>query len=373
MCAPTAASHLIGSVSGASSRPFTLTEVWAKILSRQLINTTKSDNGFTFSSIANDKGFSGAQTPWPFILADGRPHEQRTIRLDGTVFEFSPFELGSFDRTLNGFVPLRYAGSTFNNGQLDRSSCVRGYDNAGYVMATASTLFIGAYNVLEMQLDPSSFRVLGIFQLITNIAEGVLSTADRFDILDSVWEPNPFRGWEPSTNPVADEKNLHLVDAGLDRQNIPFHPHIFRDRRVDVVFSVDSSADTSFNWPDGSSAVATYRRSLMNTGDRTSFPVIPGQDTFLNEGLNTRPKRDSVVRNGWAVVTQLNSTRDRDWPSCVGCAILLRSFQRTGAPVPARCSKCFNNYCWNGRIDESKPAPYEPQVLNSTALDSWTI
>ncbi|KAH8696070.1 lysophospholipase catalytic domain-containing protein [Talaromyces proteolyticus] len=73
--------------------------------------------------------------------------------------------------------------------------------------------------------------------------------------------------------------------------------------------------------------------------------------------------RDAMITNGYNAVTQANGTVDSDWTTCVGCAILSRSFDRNDTPVPGACSRCFQRYCWNGTIDDPTPAPYESSVL----------
>jgi lysophospholipase len=154
--------------------------------------------------------------------------------------------------------------------------------------------------------------------------------------------------------------------------------------------------------------VATYRRSLNSTGigNSTAFPSIPDVNTFINLGLNTRPtffgcnssnntgptpivvylpnypyiidsntstynmqynstQRDAMILNGYDIATLSNGTRDSKWSTCVGCAILSRSFERTNTTVPDVCNTCFTTYCWNGEVNSTTPAAYEPSV-NST-------
>ncbi|KYK57149.1 hypothetical protein DCS_04156 [Drechmeria coniospora] len=382
-----------------------ITDYWGRMLSYQLINATNGGPAFTFSSIADDADFASGKTPLPFLVADGRAPGETLIALNSTVFEFSPWELGSFDPSLNGFVPLRYVGSKFANGSLPASEkCVSGFDNAGFVMGTSSSLF----NQIVLYLrDPSSNYVPAdspkfVVDALTSLLQ-TLGEANN-DIAD--WTPNPFKGYNPLNNPGAGSDRLTLVDGGEDLQNVPYHPHLARGRQVDVVFSIDSSADTNTSWPDGASAIATYERSLENMSSGTSFPAVPGKDTFINGGLNTRPvffgcnstntttpsplvvyipnypyvyasnistfqmsipsgQRDAIIQNGWAVATQLNGTRDADWPVCVGCAMLSRSFERTGTAVPDKCQQCFARYCWDGKLNETKAAPYEPTFYST--------
>lgn len=62
----------------------------------------------------------------------------------------------------------------------------------------------------------------------------------------------------------------------------------------------------------------------------------------------TDAQRNAIIENGYDVVTQGNSSFDAEWPTCVGCAILNRSLNRTNTPMPAICTTCFERYCWNG-------------------------
>ncbi|KAG5995718.1 hypothetical protein E4U54_002794 [Claviceps lovelessii] len=351
-----------------------ITDYWGRMLSYQLVNATNGGPGFTFSSIADDVEFAAGRAPLPLIVADARNPNEKIVSSNSTVYEFSPWEMGSYDPSLQGFVPLRYVGSNFTNGSVvaGDNPCVVGFDNAGFVMGTSSSLFNQIILYLKdgnsnyVPEDTPKFIVEALTSLLNSLGE------DNDDIAD--WTPNPFRGWNPARNPSANESRLTLVDGGEDLQNIPYHPHLMPGRHVDVVFSVDSSADTESGWPDGASAIATYERSLNRTiSNGTAFPAVPGKDTFQNLGLNARPvffgcdsanltspgplivyipnypyiyhsnistfqmsiktpERDAIIQNGWAVATQLNSTRDPAWATCVGCAMLARSFDRTKTP-----------------------------------------
>ena len=379
-----------------------ITDYWGRMLSYQLINATDGGPGYTFSSIADDDQFKNAKTPLPFLIAVGRRPGEKVVPVNSTVYEFSPWEMGSSDNTVHGFMPLKWAGSNFTDGKVPKNGdCVNGFDNAGFVMGTSSSLF----NQIVLYLnDPNSDYVPDD---IPDIAVDALTSVldflgdDNDDIAD--WTPNPFKGWNPEENYNSDEDRLTLVDGGEDLQNVPYHPHLLIEREVDVVFSLDNSADTQSSWPNGASAIATYERSLTKIAEGTGFPAVPGKDTFINKGLNARPvffgcdaanttersplivyipnypyvyfsntstfqmsyntsERDGMVENGWAVATQMNSTRDEEWPVCVGCAMLQRSFERTATEVPQACQQCFERYCWDGTLEEDEAPPYEPTL-----------
>ncbi|PNY26876.1 Lysophospholipase [Tolypocladium capitatum] len=397
---------IIDDVDGKAKAGFnrSITDYWGRMLSYQLVNSTDGGPGFTFSSIADDPDFSSAKTPLPFLVADGRAPGETLIPSNSTVFEFSPWEMGSSDLSLDGFVPLKYVGSKFNNGSLpDNERCIAGFDNAGFVMGTSSSLFNQI--VLRLQKGDNKNVPADVPKIAIDALTSLLQDLGSKDEDIASWAPNPFKGYNSANNPSAGADRLTLVDGGEDSQNVPYHPHLVRDRKVDVVFSVDSTADTKSIWPDGSSPIATYQRSLQNLSVGTSFPAVPGKDTFLNLGLNTKPvffgcnstnttspsplivylpnypyvftsnlstfqmsvnssERNAMIQNGWAVVTQLNSTRDADWPVCVGCAMLSRSFERTKTAVPDKCQQCFSKYCWDGRLDATPAKPYFPEPFS---------
>ena len=106
--------------------------------------------------------------------------------------------------------------------------------------------------------------------------------------------PNPFRNINPASSKIASSKTLTLVDGGEDLQNLPLHPLTQPQRGVDVIFAIDSSADTleehiGKNWPNGTALVATYARSLLPIANGTAFPAVPDVNTFVNMGLNAKP------------------------------------------------------------------------------------
>ncbi|KAF1845335.1 lysophospholipase-like protein [Cucurbitaria berberidis CBS 394.84] len=406
-------SNLVNSAKSKAESPAgdfntSITDLYGRGLSFQLINASDGAPGYTFSSIQNDTDFSNGNAPMPILIANERAPGAAIISLNATVFEFNPFEMGSFDPTTYGFAPTKYIGSNFSKGELPQGQgCVAGFDNLGFIMGTSSSLF----NQIFLQLD--SFT--GIPDILKNAMTSLLSriSKDSNDIAD--YTPNPFVGFNNATNPSANKTRLTLVDGGEDLQNIPLNPVIQPTRRVDVIFAVDSSADTvmagapSLNWPNGTSLIATYERANTPIMNKTSFPYIPGHDTFVALGLNNRPtffgcnssnvtvgnnipplvvylpnspyvfwsntstfnkldysiaERNAMIQNGYNVVTQANSTREgaSNWPTCVGCAMLSRSMERNGEALPEVCQQCFTQYCWNGTVVE-KSAPYVPQML----------
>ncbi|KIN02263.1 hypothetical protein OIDMADRAFT_121788, partial [Oidiodendron maius Zn] len=374
-----------------------LTDYWGRALSFQLVNATDGGPAYTFSSIAQDPNFIAGNIPMPFLVADSRAPGTTIVALNSTLFEFNPFELGSWDPTTYGFAPLRYIGSNFSAGLVPSDGhCVEGFDQAGFVMGTSSTLF----NQFLLQINGTSipsFVQTAVTDILTDLGD------DQNDIAQ--YQPNPFLHWNNDTNDNAQSVQLTLCDGGEDLQNIPLNPLIQPIRHVDVIFAIDSSADTvPTNWPNGASLIATYQRSLNKTiQNGTAFPSIPDNNTFINLGLNNRPtffgcdegnltgpaplivyvpnapyssqsnystftlsytdeERNDVIQNGYNVATLGNGTLDSQWGVCVACAALSRSFTRTGTTVPSACTDCFNHYCWNGTTNATTPNPYLPEL-----------
>jgi lysophospholipase len=380
-----------------------ITDYWGRALSYQLINATNGGPAYTFSSIAESESIQSGAIPLPLLVADERSPNTAIVSLNSTVYEFNPWEMGSWDPTTYAFAPLQYTGSNFSGGSVvANQQCVRGYDNVGFVMGTSSTLF----NQFLLQINNVTAIPSFLRDIFTNLLVDV--GEDNNDIAQ--WQPNPFYGFNNQTNRNSQQRELTLVDGGEDLQNIPLYPLIQPQREVDVIFAIDSSADTqdvdTHNWPNGASLVATYERSRNVTIENgTAFPSIPDIKTFVNLGLNTRPtffgcnasntttgqngiaplivympnspyvyqtnittftpsynntERNAIIENGYLVATMGNGTLDAEWPTCVACAVLSRSFHKTGTTIPAACQTCFDRYCWNGTLDTSTPPDYEP-------------
>ncbi|KAI9733099.1 MAG: Lysophospholipase 1 [Cirrosporium novae-zelandiae] len=396
-------------VSGKADAGFetSLTDYWGRALSYQLINASEGGPGYTWSSIALDSQFTSGSVPMPILVADGRAPDQLIISSNTTVFEFNPWEFGTFDPSVYGFAPVEYLGSNFSAGQVpSNGKCVRGFDNAGFIMGTSSSLFNQFFLSLNSTSLPSVLKS-AFSAILGDLGE------DNDDIAD--YTPNPFYHYHNDSNPSASSKRLTLVDGGEDLQNIPLHPLIQPFRNVDVILAVDSSADTTTYWPNGTALVATYERSLLNSSisNGTSFPAVPDQNTFVNKGLNTRPTffgcnssntstmtplvvylpntpyvfhsnystytftytdavRWDIIQNGAAVVTRGNASVDSEWPACLGCAIISRSLERNNVNVPDICTTCFERYCWDGSVNSTTPSgSFEPEyvvsALNTTS------
>ncbi|KAJ5825636.1 hypothetical protein N7474_002774 [Penicillium riverlandense] len=389
-------SQLDDAVSGKSDAGYnvSITDYWGRALSYQLINATEGGISYTWSSIALSKAFQNGSMPMPIVIADGRAPGEILIPDNTTVFEFNPWEFGTFNAPLEAFVPLEFIASNFSAGTLPKGQqCARGFDNAGFVMGTSSSLFNQAF----LQLNNTDGS-----QVVKNSLEKILGAIGEANNDIAVYDPNPFYLYSKQST-YSSSISLTLVDGGEDLQNIPLEPLLQPERKVDMILALDSSADTSTGWPNGTAMVATYERSLSPLGQSNglAFPSVPDQNTFINLGLNSRPtffgcdssnvtgaaplvvylpnalyiyqsnvstfdleynttERDAIIENGYNVATLGNATIDPDWPVCLGCAILSRSLERTNTAVPQSCTACFQRYCWNGTTNSTNPGAFYP-------------
>ncbi|PWN47127.1 putative lysophospholipase [Violaceomyces palustris] len=381
-----------------------IVDYWGRALSYHLLDSSHKEHGQAtcFSDIRNQPNFQNAAYPYPIVIACEREPGTLAITKYTSLWEFSPFEFGTWDSKIAGFIPTQYLGTRLYNGRstLPGDQCVEGFDNFGWVVGTSSTLFNALYNRL---LGTKKF---GLFQGLFNEILEQLSRSRN----DISWLPNPFFGYKPATSDIFNVKVLNLVDGGEDAQNIPLWPLVEPGRGLDFVFALDSSSNSN-HWPNGSAIHTTFLRALESQYSDYPFPVIPSPNTFINRGLNTRPvffgcdaannvaNRDTAFNgfktpiiaymptypylgmvntstfkleyssieaqasldNGVAIST-LGGV-DPTWPTCLGCAMLQRSLERTGTPRPAKCDVCMAKWCWDGITDDSPPAQeYAPPV-----------
>lgn len=371
-----------------------VTDIWGRALSFQFFPDSSGGVNLTWSGIRDLSNFQNYSMPFPIVVADGRTPNTYIISSNSTIYEFNPYEMGSWDTTLNSFMDTKYLGTEMkDDGYLNSSSCVVNFDNAGFVLGTSSSLF----NQIIIRLEDSNIN-----SLIKKILGEILSKIS-YDLDDiAPYQPNPFHGSTFGTsNSIVSNDTLFLVDGGEDLQNVPLYPLIQSDRDVDIIFAFDNSADTDLNWPSGKSLVFTYERQFAPQGIGSPFPPVPDVEAFLENGYNKKPvffgcdaanlssliyyhnnskinetdvplvvympnsnysyasnmstfklsysdeEKAGMVRNGFEVSSRGNLTDDDKWTTCVGCAIIRRSQERLGIEQSDECKSCFSKYCYH--------------------------
>jgi len=404
---------IVTDVAGKRNEGFStgIVDYWGRALSYHLVNSSYPNQGqaTTFSDIRNTSNFESATFPFPLVVADEREAGELLIYRNTTVFEFNPFEFGSWDPSVAGFIPIDILGTRFSNGtssQEDGNQCTFGFENFGWVVGTSSTLFNGLYSMLITSDGDSIIK-----DALQSILGAVSEQANDVSVL-----PNPFLGYRSGdvNASITTLNNITLVDGGEDNQNVPINTLLEPSRDLDLILAVDSSADST-DWPNGTAIRETflrYQNSPKFAG--TPIPEIPSANTFLNRGLNTRPTffgcdsnvnitNGATAANGvkapiiayvanypWSSLSntstfQLKYTAEQSqqvidnavevatmggvtngsiyWPTCLACAALQRSFERSNTARPSVCNDCFDAYCWDGVSNDTTPTySYSPAV-----------
>lgn len=373
-----------------------ITDLWGRALSYQFYpEDTREGENVSWLDIRDMELFTNHQMPFPIVVANGRTPGSIIINENLTVFEFNPYEMGTWDHTLGHMIDVKYLGTQMSNGKpVDSNKCVVKFDNGGFIMGTLSSLFNQAL-VKALQLN--------LPQALKTVTTKILNKLKLGDIDVANYRPNPFYNLDQANSlRVSNNETLYLVDGGEDNQNIPFYPLIQPYRKVDVILAYDNSADTKQLWPNGTSIASTFQRQFNPQGKGSPFPYAPPVKVFLDEELGTKPvffgcnasalddligyhdvkdmkntdiplvvhipnheysyhsneltykmyyspkEKYSMIQNGFEVSSQGNGTTDKDWKKCVACAIVRRSEERQNKEQSDECKKCFDRYCWNG-------------------------
>ena len=372
-----------------------ITDIWGRALSQQFLEAGDGGENMTWSGIRDLDSFKDHEMPFPIVVADGRTPGTFIIDLNSTVFEINPYELGSWDPSLASFGDIKYVGTPLYAGKVDDPSrCIVNFDNAGFIMGTSSSLF----NQALLRIPGTDLN--GAIKAVLSGILGKLSYQSE-DI--AAYSPNTFYNYgNGAVQSIVDNTTLFLVDGGEDKQNVPFYPLIQQARNLDIIFGFDNSADQG-GWPNGSSIWHTYNRQFSKQGKGTPFPYVPDVKEFADKKMHEEPvffgcdarnlsslidfhqdkdinetdvplvvllsnnrrsydantstykmsydedEKMSLIRNGFEVSTSSNLTDDKNWATCVGCAIIRRSQERLGLEQSDECKKCFDKYCWGGR------------------------
>ncbi|KAL1873738.1 Lysophospholipase 1 [Paecilomyces lecythidis] len=356
----------------------TLTDPWGRLLSYQLFYGTDGGVDITLSSVSSLSNFTNYEAPFPIMLALGVKTWEGdcTPGPNATIYEFTPYEFGSWDSDVSAFTQTEYLGTSLSGGQPSESSCITNYDNIGYILGTSSNLFNEVcipVAVSNSTADNYTALAQDLSVIVSNTH--AIATRDEYAVY-----PNPFYEYNSSSavpnsaDPVWAQQELRLADGGEANQNDPIWPFLQPYRDVDVLIVNDNSADTSANYPNGSEILTTYVQSTNR--NLTKMPYIPSVDTFMAEGLNTRPtffgctesdkltiiyipnvnmtydsgqstykleyttdETDGMVSNGVAMAEQPD---DDNWATCLGCAILAKA----SSTLPLDCTACFAQYCY---------------------------
>ena len=346
----------------------TIVDAYGRLLSYQLLYGADGGVADELSTVATLSNFTSYAVPFPIITALNVETASGacTPPNNTVIYEFSPYEFGSFDAGVNAFTQTKYLGTSLSNGVPTTGTCETNYDNLGFILGTSSDVF----NELCTTF-PAIASVPGLPATLANLINQThaLTFMDEYALY-----PNPFYQYAHSTL-VAAQKTLTLVDGGESLQNNPLFPFLQPSRAIDVILVNDNSADTSANFPDGRELYETYMQAQL--AGLTKMPVIPPPAVFVSNGYNIRPtffgcndntkitllylpnhnytfpsgesteklqyspsETDGMIKNGEQVATFGGNAT---FAECLGCAIV----KKTGDALPGACARCFVDFCYN--------------------------
>ncbi|KAK6456813.1 acyl transferase/acyl hydrolase/lysophospholipase [Scheffersomyces xylosifermentans] len=306
-----------------------LTDYWGRALARRIFTNSARTPGATMTASTKLESFKSFQQPFPIICTVEKDPRFIESNLDSHLYEFTPYEFGSWDSYLRAFIPIKFLGTKLTNGKStlrignsNMSKCISGFDNVGFLTGTSSSLFnhIFVY-VYQLLMNIKSDTSLAIEKILKpfGLSSEFNSLVDPQLHPDyALYSPNPFYGYTNRENrgrSVSENKHLYLVDGGDDGQNIPFQPFLVSAREVDLIIALDVTADM-FNYPNGTTLKRIKERYHNNastielpsftlperqepkrggynfTGATTvkyAFPKVPTREQMIAQHLNERP------------------------------------------------------------------------------------
>jgi len=373
----------------------TVADAWSRLLSLQLLPGSNYGVDNTLSAITGVQSFIDYEMPYPIITAMNVDLSGTlcTPLSNGSIWEFTPYEFGTWDPEVAAFTPTAFLGTSLSNGIPSTTSCTTNYDNLGFVLGTSSTLFndptLGAAGSPELLLanlctatattssnttstvDPLTLEfeedIYGLLVEIPSIT--FASPGDLF----ATW-PNPFYNLT-TARLVSAQENLAMVDGGESGQVNPIFPFLQPARNISVILVNDNDGDTAEIYPNGAELYYTY--IAASAAGLTRMPFVPSPDVFVAQNITERPvffgcgdsstatvvwipnapltaaggaietaqmvinetQTESMVANGLAVGSQNDS---EEWATCLACAIM----EGSGTTLPEECTACLEVYCF---------------------------
>lgn len=356
----------------AAGYPITITDIYGRMLMPVLVeqrdrmsnmdmnhpalsspgSTGSAAISIEWSDIETYDYFKSHQAPYPIILAVARDPGTIGEYPNSTIFEITPHEFGSYDATLHAFSKLKYLGTPLDDNQVESSSsspsvassltgiistannnqmkkkCVSGFDNAGFLIGTSSSVFD---KIVQVGLESNNL----LLRALGNIASAVL---DPTNLDVAIFKPNPFRNYKnPTYQPTTDiftkmdADSIDLTDGAMGNENVPLWPLIYKPRQLDLIFTLDASENSPKKWPTGASLTYTYARasgnvrnteeeSVTRNGDKHFYPQkhfmpkVPDENSFVNLGFTTRPTFFGCYAKDYMTKEEMNNKDFKNVP-----------------------------------------------------------
>lgn len=358
-----------------SGYPVSLTDPYGRLLGYSLFDGADGGVGLTLSGLTSNSNFTSFNVPFPIFTSIGENVAATGCNLpaNGTQYEFTPFEFGSWDKGVSAFTNVKYLGSTLVNGKpLVPGFCTLGFDNLGWVAGITGDILPSFCTQLtsagSSALSTSNSTGNSLAALVPILEEAIAPVTPL--LINELYSqlPNPFYK-SSGSSAVSSMAQLTIGDGGLSGQADPIWPYIQPSgRRADVLFLADVGQ------PEGDNIHNTYLAA--QAAGLTRMPTVPSTATIQASGLAnqatffgcyepnamtivwlplvsyTYPSNTStyqlqynetdtygIIGNGNAIATQ-NGTQG--WSNCLACAVMLKS----GSSLPASCDACLDKYCY---------------------------
>lgn len=359
------------------------TDYWGKALLKRLKSEVWSTTNSTSLSeiIATSPKFRDHEAPIPIIVSNCRNGFLRNI-----IFEFTPFEFGSWEKVLRLFIKIPYLGSRIVKGVSQE--CIKGYDDIGFIAATSSSVFNNVLIYIWQQVAKSSKDTIKAMRVIMGTF-GIGNGRNNFNNIAlaqletyyALFQHNPFYQYPGKYNEMTVNDYLYLVDGGEDGENIPLRALLIPERQLDFIFVIDSSSDQD-NFANGMKLGNIFKQ----LDNQSTFYKTPKEDFVVNHpialGCNLKTEKNhnmpiimyyantnhvypsntstfKITYNDTEVSMMVSNGKhifsDNDnahYQKCLGCLLIKRTFDRRQKnnhpdPTPQFCKNCYKQYCYD--------------------------
>lgn len=356
---------------GNTGAPVSLVDPWGRILAYQVMQGGQGASGVTMADLTSLSNFTSFNVPFPIMTASKITHsngECEPTQNEG-IYEFNPYEFGSWSDDISAFVQTEYLGSSLSAGKpTNASTCITGYDQIDWVLGTSS-------NLLEEFICNASLGV----SVSNYFPSSIIAVVDKYTATEDTGYSlvtNPFKAFNSTTATVAssvyDQDLLYMVDGGEPSRNLPLLPLLEPSRNISVIIANDNSNDVNA-YPDGAAIVAAW--DATQTGRLAGrFPQVPAVGNFSTSSAQffgcddenavtviylpnadwtyasntstlqltyTASETEAMIQNGNSVAAQGG---DEAWAGCLACGLMLKEVGQ--ANLPSTCEACLAEYCW---------------------------
>lgn len=357
----------------AASYPLTLIDVYGRIIGWSNLKGNDGGVNSLLSDTQSQSNFVNANVPFPIMTSIGTVDTGYSCvpGLNGTQYELTPFEFGSWDYGVSSFMKMKYLGTRMLSGRPATPVCTTGFDNLGFMVGTSANTL--AWDCVALNNQSITNPLGGLAALLDpfNNTIGSISSLITGPFDRNVWSaiPNPF--YRQTSSPLVQaQPELYLVDGGNSGQVIPLWPLLHRN--LDVVFVWDNYYDLDNTYTTGTQLYNTYvaaqaaglksmpqiptvaqmqaagqnrKPTAFGCNDNTTstFIYVP-YDTFVPQtqatnNLTTTPEQtNNYIKDGNLLATNNGNTQ---WPQCVACLVM----KKKATSLPSFCNACFTTYC----------------------------